>query len=611
MGIINAIASLNGQSNINVIQPQKIINGLQQGISFYASFNGTTVPEIGELMPFSFGSFELIGDRLGVVVDNPNDAVMPIFMNKSEGTIQLTLDPSSMLGIEESNRCYLFTTRNNNMNASFLHAIYEKENEFLKIYLYVDNTEVNLFGNLFHQDQQIKTIRITWKEEDYARLFIDGILEDEVMISNFNVSPGTISLADHIDLNLRRRSTYVTADFYILSKDIGMQEIINPTIIVGSSSFITEKVILTTTAKITDIHCQTIMSVEQPVLTTKVSKMNIEANINVIINQPINITPTDVNELNNVSSINIRPVLITGIQILNIGAVSNILVNQPLNITPIFVNELIINSSANTVQPIKITPIEQIYEMNIQNSIEVNAKKFKIVRASLQTDSKLESYIYDRFINQDIFDSIPKYYGSSNLMTDKVNAEANEFVRVNAMLYDLLDQLFIDTATWGLHRFETILGVTPHENSTFQERREALQFKRMKIKNLDVSTLEQLLFEYFYESIILEDNNNYKINIKIQEREIPDEDLIAVSEFIRGIIPAHMDFEFDFRYLEWNLLDLFTWEELEDLSWLQMLFHLGISILLLKWFRIDSSLKWKQLQGVSWKGLREYRYLEK
>ena len=138
---------------------------------------------------------------------------------------------------------------------------------------------------------------------------------------------------------------------------------------------------------------------------------------------------------------------------------------------------------------------------------------------------------------------------------------------------DLLNQFFIETATWGIYKWEEFAGIpTPAEYVDIGTRRSNVL---AALRSRDTTTVEKIrvVSESYTsgECQVIEDNENYKFYIKfVGEKGIPRR-VDELKKSIERIKPAHLDFEFMFSFLIWDEFDSYnnTWDEWDrlDLTW--------------------------------------------
>lgn len=86
---------------------------------------------------------------------------------------------------------------------------------------------------------------------------------------------------------------------------------------------------------------------------------------------------------------------------------------------------------------------------------------------------------------------LPPFLTSLKEMAELLKAEAPEFDKQNNSIFDLTDQLFVPTATWGLSRWEKILNVPRESGDTDEIRRLRLISKMSNIPPITYRAIEQ------------------------------------------------------------------------------------------------------------------------
>lgn len=146
-------------------------------------------------------------------------------------------------------------------------------------------------------------------------------------------------------------------------------------------------------------------------------------------------------------------------------------------------------------------------------------------------------------------DSVPLYYEEMPVATNILDREAEEMARLNANIDDVLAQFFIETATWGLARWERIFGITAEPGRTYEQRREVLLSKLRGVGTLTAELIENVASAY--------SNGEVKVTNKAAEYTIVitfvstlgiPEQMAELRAAVRDITPAHLAIEYVFRF---------------------------------------------------------------
>lgn len=182
----------------------------------------------------------------------------------------------------------------------------------------------------------------------------------------------------------------------------------------------------------------------------------------------------------------------------------------------------------------------------------------------------------ERPIKRDMFDYLPKYYvpmddKDSNLgiVDNLLHQEAAELVQFNLQIKDVLKQLFIDHATWGLARWEAICGIPIDENKPEEQRRSVIKSKIRGAGTVTLAVIKNVADSFQNGEIKVEENfADYEVVITfIGKRGVPPNEN-DVRTALREIVPAHLSLKFQYTYLLWDELDAanLTWDKLDALN---------------------------------------------
>lgn len=177
-----------------------------------------------------------------------------------------------------------------------------------------------------------------------------------------------------------------------------------------------------------------------------------------------------------------------------------------------------------------------------------------------------------RDIRKDMGDSIPQYYGDSRVVANILDREAAEIEALNAEVKAVLDQFFIDTATYGLARWEKICGIPTDELKPIEQRRSVVKSKIRGVGTVTVELIKNVAKAYANGEVdVTEDPGNYTIKVTFIGTRGTPPNLQDIQNALREIIPAHLAVNFQFTYLRWEELDGYglTWDALDvkRLTW--------------------------------------------
>lgn len=168
----------------------------------------------------------------------------------------------------------------------------------------------------------------------------------------------------------------------------------------------------------------------------------------------------------------------------------------------------------------------------------------------------------------DLMSLLPWYYKSNTTMEELQDSSAKELGRLYYNLEDLINQLFVDTATWGLSIYEKELGLQTNMGLSYEERREII---KAKLRGRGTTTKEMIkdTAEAFSggEVDVIEYPEEYKFVVKfIGVKGIP-RNMQAFIDMLETIKPAHLAYEFKYTYTVWNHLTDLTWGQANAMTW--------------------------------------------
>lgn len=188
------------------------------------------------------------------------------------------------------------------------------------------------------------------------------------------------------------------------------------------------------------------------------------------------------------------------------------------------------------------------YGKTVENVTEEYLKKFYV---------DLSKYVPRFIYNGDIFNRIYK-------------SQEYQLSRLAAQTQDLLNQCFVDTATWGLTLWEEEYGIKTNLNSSYEERREVIKAKR-RGQGTCTKALIKNVAEAFSggECNVLENTSPYTFTIQFVGIKGIPKNMKGLISAIDEIKPAHLIYDFKYTYTSWDYLDgkNLTYNDTENVQW--------------------------------------------
>lgn len=138
---------------------------------------------------------------------------------------------------------------------------------------------------------------------------------------------------------------------------------------------------------------------------------------------------------------------------------------------------------------------------------------------------------------------VPRFILKDETISNILKVESDEHEKQRLELIDLLKQFFVSSATWGLEKWENLLGVIPDNGDTIPQRRARIYAKLQGRQISTVAFLERLCKLFMSDSSIVrivEDNEHYMFRILQENGSILYyDDMIQAIETYK---PAHLNF---------------------------------------------------------------------
>lgn len=165
----------------------------------------------------------------------------------------------------------------------------------------------------------------------------------------------------------------------------------------------------------------------------------------------------------------------------------------------------------------------------------------------------------------------PDFYRGSGEFVDMQQALEPEVLALWQARDGLMDQLQLDTATWGLKYWEETLGIAVEEEKETEFRRSRI---RSKLRGAGVTTvaMTQNVAESFSNGAVAvtEFPNRYRIEIKFVGSIGTPPNMDDLTEALREILPAHLAWDYVLVFNTWAMAKAHTWDELKGRTWGQV-----------------------------------------
>ncbi|WP_171785416.1 putative phage tail protein [Clostridium saccharobutylicum] len=118
--------------------------------------------------------------------------------------------------------------------------------------------------------------------------------------------------------------------------------------------------------------------------------------------------------------------------------------------------------------------------------------------------------------------------------------QQNEIDDINLDIEDLLNQCYVQTATWGLKYWEEELGIVTNTQKTYEERRNKILSKLRGQGTATVQAIKSIAETYADTADVIENNPNYSFLIDLVSNKGFPYAITDLEETIHEIKPAHL-----------------------------------------------------------------------
>nr|DAW15231.1 MAG TPA: tail protein [Caudoviricetes sp.] len=143
----------------------------------------------------------------------------------------------------------------------------------------------------------------------------------------------------------------------------------------------------------------------------------------------------------------------------------------------------------------------------------------------------------------DILAYLPKFLQKSPLFKGTNDADNREHETIRLDLHDLLNQFFIKSATWGLGRWEDLVGIKTDTTKSLESRRDAVIAKLQNPESVTETFLTNLINRYIADKAgyIISYPSEYRIEVLYHGGQVIDYEKLRQS--INTYIPAHIGYK--------------------------------------------------------------------
>ncbi|ULO08148.1 YmfQ family protein [Paenibacillus sp. 19GGS1-52] len=168
----------------------------------------------------------------------------------------------------------------------------------------------------------------------------------------------------------------------------------------------------------------------------------------------------------------------------------------------------------------------------------------------------------------DLMHYLPDYYQGIQEMEELQAILGTEIGGLQTGAIDVLNQAFVETATWSLGRWELELGLSSDPSKSPVSRREMIKAKLRGSGTTTPEMIQRTASAFSGGDVeVIEVPGKYNFEIRfVGTLGIPP-NMAGLIQIIEEIKPAHLAYEFVYSYTWWATLQLIHWNTAHAKTW--------------------------------------------
>ena len=160
------------------------------------------------------------------------------------------------------------------------------------------------------------------------------------------------------------------------------------------------------------------------------------------------------------------------------------------------------------------------------------------------------------------------------------------------------NQCYIDSTTWGIIRWENVYGIVLNDALQMSDRRSIVK----QLIGAGATTTAQAIEDLAYQvtgtnASVKEETAKYSFTVFFYGTFGIPKNVLQFSKLLEKIIPAHLKYSLEYRYMTWAEMLEKTWSEANAYTWEGLRMN-----------RIIPFTSWNDIDGKTWKSIRSYSW---
>ncbi|MNI05814.1 hypothetical protein D3C73_587780 [compost metagenome] len=179
-------------------------------------------------------------------------------------------------------------------------------------------------------------------------------------------------------------------------------------------------------------------------------------------------------------------------------------------------------------------------------------------------------------VNLNLMKYLPAFYQEIKEMRELQATAAEEIGMLHYRVEDILNQYFIETATWGLDQWENQFGLSTDRTKSYEIRREMV---KAKLRGAGTTTKQMIVnaaAAFSGGEVSVQDYpEEYRFEVQfIGFLGIPP-NMAGFIGMLEEIKPAHLTYSFKYTYTAWNMLANLQWSQAKTKTWNELRVYEG------------------------------------
>lgn len=168
----------------------------------------------------------------------------------------------------------------------------------------------------------------------------------------------------------------------------------------------------------------------------------------------------------------------------------------------------------------------------------------------------------------DLMKYLPTYYKGVQEIEELQQSLGIEIYGLTTRVQEVLDQAYVETATWSLARWEAELGLSSDPSKSYVNRREMVKAKRRGTGTTTPEMIQRTASAFAGGEVSVEEvPGEYRFIVRfIGILGIPP-NMAGLIQILDEIKPAHLVYEFAYTYTYWDSLKAITWNNANAGTW--------------------------------------------